>query len=150
MATKPEDGRVGTYSDTDAVGVGYTPTAVPHDETLDAPAGPDHSLIDDVKAMIDDGRTYVEAELHFQKSRAKFLSGRVGRAAVLGGIAALSAVLALVALTVGLVIGLTPILTIWGATAVVILLWLIVLGICAIKLRTLSKQLSAAFSEEEA
>jgi len=32
----------------------------------------EHSLLDDVGAMFSDGRTYLEAELAFQKSRGGF------------------------------------------------------------------------------
>jgi hypothetical protein len=79
-----------------------------------------HSLLDDVHALIDDGRTYLEAELGFQKTRAAFVADRAKSAVVFGAVAALLALLALVGLTVGSIIALTPLLTAWGASAVVV------------------------------
>jgi len=85
-----------------------------------AGASADVSLADDIKALIEDGKTYVEAELQFQKSRAAFIADR-GRSGAIYGVAALLLVhLALVALAIGLIIALTPLITAWGATAVVV------------------------------
>jgi Flp pilus assembly protein TadB len=78
------------------------------------------SLIDDVKALVDDGKTYLEAELQFQKSRATFAVDRGKSGAVYGLAAAAVLHLALVALVVGAIFALTPLITAWGATAVVV------------------------------
>lgn len=78
------------------------------------------SLIDDVKALVDDGKTYLEAELQFQKSRATFAVDRGKSGAVYGVAAAAVLHLALVALVVGAIFALTPLITAWGATAVVV------------------------------
>lgn len=80
----------------------------------------DRSLVDDVEALIDDGKTYLQAELAFQKSRAGFIASGARTVAILGVLAAVFAVLALVGLTVGLILGLTPLLTAWGATGAVV------------------------------
>lgn len=80
------------------------------------------SLVDDVRALIDDGRTYLEAEFGFQKTRAAFVADRAKSTVVLGAIAALLAFLGLIGLTVGMVIALTPYLTAWGASALVVAL----------------------------
>jgi hypothetical protein len=85
---------------------------------------PDRSLLEDVETAIDDGRTYLEAELAYQKTRAVFIADRAKDAAVFAAIGGSLAVLALVALTVGLVIALVPYLTAWGATLAVTVLWL--------------------------
>lgn len=79
-----------------------------------------HSLTDDVIALLDDGKTYVQAEIAFQKTRAAFTleKGKWGAAYLAGALALLH--LALVALVVGLLIALSPLLTPWGATAVVV------------------------------
>jgi len=92
----------------------------------DAAAGPDRSLIDDVEALIDDARTYFDAELSYQKTRASFVFDRLKKTLVYGAGAALLGFVALIGLTVGLIIALTPLITGWGATAVVIGLQLIV------------------------
>lgn len=79
----------------------------------------DESLVDEVSALIDDGRTYVEAELAFQKTRAKFAGRLVGTSLVLVIVALILLHIAFLALAVGLVIALEPVVTIWGAIAIV-------------------------------
>jgi hypothetical protein len=86
----------------------------------DQPAGT-RSLADDLEAMIEDARTYLDAELSYQKSRAGFVADRLKKTIAFGAVAAFLAVLALIGLTVGLIIALTPLITAWGATAVVVL-----------------------------
>jgi hypothetical protein len=83
------------------------------------------SLLADVEALIDDGKTYLQSELTFQKTRAAFVADRAKGAVVLGAAAALLAFLALIGLTVGLIIALTPWLTAWGASALVVALLLL-------------------------
>jgi hypothetical protein len=78
------------------------------------------SLRDDVEALIEDGKTYLETELVYQKTRAAFVAHRAKGAVVYGAIAAALAVLALIGLTVGLIIALAPLLTAWGSSAVVV------------------------------
>ena len=101
-----------------------------------ASAPPDLSLSDDIKALIEDGKTYVEAELQFQRSRAALIADR-GRSGAIYGVAALLLVhLALVALAFGLIIALAPLITAWGATALVVGVLLVaglVLGLAAKK-----------------
>ena len=83
------------------------------------------SLRDDVEALIEDGKTYLETELVYQKTRAAFVADRAKGAVVYGAMAAAFGVLALIGLTVGLIIALTPLLTAWGASALVVGLLLI-------------------------
>jgi hypothetical protein len=78
------------------------------------------SLRDDVEALIDDGKTYLETELVFQKTRAAFVADRAKGAVIFGAIAILLAFLALIGLTVGLILALAPLLTAWGASALVV------------------------------
>ena len=105
------------------------------------------SLTDDVVALIDDGKTYVEAEVAFQKTRLAFAANK-GRGAALYGIIAFALLhLALVALVVGSVIALSPILTPIGATALVTA----ILVLAAILFVRMAKRridaLSSAYSE---
>ena len=88
---------------------------------VNTPNAAERSLVDDVRQLIDDGRTLVEAELAYQKSRVAVAGDGVKGAALYGGLAIALVLFALVALTVGLVIALTPWLTAPGATAVVTL-----------------------------
>ncbi|KWV95928.1 MULTISPECIES: phage holin family protein [unclassified Erythrobacter] len=107
------------------------------------------SLTDDVLALLEDGKTYAEAELRYQKSRAGFIANRV-KGAVAFGLGAFGVLhLALIAATVGLVIALAPLIGPWGATAIVTLA-LIVAG--AILLRLLKGRIDDirdAFEEDE-
>ena len=80
------------------------------------------SLLEDVQALIDDGRTYLEAEVAFQKTRVAFIADRAKAAAFFGAVAAAFGFVALIALTVGLIIALRPWLTAWGAAGVVVLM----------------------------
>jgi hypothetical protein len=98
------------------------------DDGSEAPAD-ERSLLADVEAAIDDGKTYLEAELAYQKTRAAFAADRAKDAALFAALGGALALLALVALTVGLVIALVPLLTAWGAAAAVTLLWLLLAGV---------------------
>jgi hypothetical protein len=85
-------------------------------------ASPDseRSLIEDVEALIDDGKTYLEAEIAYQKTRAVYVADKAKGALIYGALAAGFGFLALVGLTIGLIIALTPLLTAWGASALVV------------------------------
>jgi hypothetical protein len=105
------------------------------------------SLVDDVVALFSDGKTYAEAELAFQKSRAGYTANRA-KGAIAFGLAAFGVFhLALIAATVGLVIALVPLIGPWGATAVVTLA-LIVIGIVLLRmLKGRVDDIRTAFSE---
>lgn len=126
--TPPEDDRIAPP----ARGDDGTPD--PADPLLEADDERElRSLREDVEALIEDGRTYLETELVYQKSRAAFVADRAKGALIYGAIAALLGFLALIGLTVGLIIALTPYLTAWGASALVVALlllfaWLAVRG----------------------
>lgn len=80
----------------------------------------DGSLTEDIVALIDDGKTYVEAEIAFQKTRLAFAADR-GKSGFLFGACAFAVLhLALVALVVGAIFALTPLVTALGATALVV------------------------------
>ena len=51
------------------------PAEVPGEPVGDLNAEP-RSLLDDVRALIDDGKTYLEAEVGFQKTRVAFVADR--------------------------------------------------------------------------
>jgi uncharacterized membrane protein len=88
------------------------------DQPVDAA---ERSLIDDVRAMVEDGRTLLEAEVAYQKSRAA-LAGRTAKS-MAGWIAlALSLVFfALMAMVMGLLLILAPLLGALGSTFIVVL-----------------------------
>lgn len=86
--------------------------------TDDAP--PLRSLQEDVEALIEDGKTYFQAEVAFQKARAAFLAEEAKRALVLGVVGALFASLTLIGLTVGIIVALAPLVGPWTAVAIVV------------------------------
>ncbi|WP_336986548.1 phage holin family protein [Altererythrobacter aquiaggeris] len=123
---------------------------------IDADDHPDNepqlrgSLLDDVAATIDDGKTYIEAELAYQKSRAAFAANKSKSAIgfALAGFAMLH--IALIALVVGLVFALSPLITPLGATAVVFG-GLVILGALSIRLAVgKARTIKHAFRSEEA
>lgn len=104
----------------------------------DAPknSGPERSLTDDIDALIDDGKTYVEAELAYQKTRLSYAAdnGKSGVGFVLAAFAFLH--LALIGLVVGAIFSLAAIIgPLWSTVAVVgvLLLGVMVFGLAAKK-----------------
>jgi hypothetical protein len=88
-------------------------------EAADHEAAAERSLVDDVKQLVEDGATLVEAELAYQRSRA-VLAGQAAKGiAGLYAFAAVLGLLALVALVVGSVIALSPLVGPWIATLLV-------------------------------
>ena len=112
-------------------------------------AAEERSLIDDVEVLIEDGKTYLEAELNFQKTRALFVADRAGGALLFAVIGLIFVSMALMALTVGLVIALIPPLGAWGATAVVVIGWLLIAAILLTVARGRLKDVARSFEEED-
>lgn len=107
-------------------------------------------LVDDVAALVADGKTYVEAELAFQKTRIAFAANR-SKSALLSGLFALAFVhLALIALVVGAVIALTPLVTAWGATAIVVGLLLLGAFLLVLRMRNSTREIGSAFESDQA
>jgi hypothetical protein len=106
----------------------------------------DPSLTDDIAGLIDSGKTYAEAEIAFQKTRA-VLAGRSAANAAGKLVGALILVhIALVALAVGLIIALAPQITIWGAIVVVVGAILLLVFVLVQSARNRAKQISALFA----
>ena len=80
----------------------------------------DESLVEELAALYDDGKTYAEAELAFQKGRAALAGKSIGIAAGLIIVAIILLHIAFLALAVGLVMALAPLVTIWGAIGIVV------------------------------
>jgi uncharacterized membrane protein YqjE len=119
------------------------------DSAEDDEAAENRSLIDDVEVLIEDGRTYLEAELNFQKTRALFASERAKGVALYGLVGFVFAWMALIGLTIGLIFALAPILGRWGAMAVVVVVWLVFAGVCVRAAAGHWRELMASFSSEE-
>ena len=78
------------------------------------------ALREEIGILVDDARTYAEAEAQFQKTRAALAGKTAGRALVMLVLALVLLHIALIALAVGAVIALAPLVTIWGAIAIVV------------------------------
>ena len=120
---------------------------------LDAPADAafsDDSLVEDVRALADDLRTALEAEAAFQSARAGYVAGEARGIALWFALAALLAVIALCALAVGVLIGLTPLIGPWLATAAVVGALLIAALVVALAgRRGIRRVAAAAFPSRE-
>ena len=120
------------------------------DEYIDYDQTAEHSLTDDIASLYEDGKTYLESELTYQKTRAKFVADQGKQAAVLGVGALALLHLALVGLTIGLIIGLAPFITIWGSTALVVGLLVVGAAILGSKLKSHVSKIGNAFGGDDA
>lgn len=113
-------------------------------------AGPSSSLRDDVKALAQDGRTYLQAELAYQKSRAAY-SAQEGKAgAVNGAIAAACAHMTGVALVVGLLLALGSEIGPWWALVVVTGIFAAAAAIFGLKAKGRFSRIANTFGGERA
>lgn len=110
----------------------------------------ERSLLDDVEALIHDGRLYLDAEMSYQKTRAGFVSDRLKKTIVFGCIALVMAILAVLGLVVGSIVALAPLITGWGATGVVVGVLLLVVVICGLRARSSAKDMIAAIKVDKA
>lgn len=107
------------------------------------------SLTEDLEALYEDGKTYVEAEVAFQKTRARYAGRKIrnGFAFALAALAFLH--LALLGLTVGLVIALAPLVGPWLATAIVTLSMLLIGTVLGLAARKRFSHLSGHFGSSD-
>ncbi len=92
----------------------------------------ERSLMDDVKNLLEDGRTLIEAELEFQKSRAGLLGHAAKSVASWAALFLALVFFALMALTFGSVLTLAPLIGPLAATALVTLALLILAALSAL------------------
>ena len=111
------------------------------------PAEPVGSLTDDISAVYNDGKTYIEAELQYQKTRLSFAADRTksGAIYVLGGLAFLH--LALIGLVVGLLMSLATLVGPLAATAVIVLILLAATGLLLFLAKSKFSSMSKALKE---
>lgn len=145
---RDDDGRTGTEHDapdpSDA-----SPQTTASDEAVDAEPDFDESLTDEIAALIDDGRTYAQAEIAFQKTRAKIAGKSIGLAIALIVVAVITLHIAVLALAVGMVIALQPLVTIWGAIAIVVGVLLLVTVLLALKAKGHASRLGSLFQSTD-
>lgn len=116
-----------------------------------AQASDDHSpLKDELASLVEDGKTYAEAELAFQKTRLSFAADR-GKSVVVLALLALGFVhLMLIGLVVGSIFALAQTMNGWLATAIVFGALLIATIICALIIRAKVKDVTNAFKKPDA
>lgn len=124
---------------------GEVPEDVPNEATDPA----DRSLIEDLRLLAGDAKSLAQAEIAYQKSRAGVIGSGLGKIAGLGALALLLVWLALVALVIGLLFALIPLLTAWGATAVVTVGLLVLAGVVALWAKASWRKISLLISDEE-
>lgn len=109
----------------------------------------DHpSLMSDIDALVADGKTYLEAELTYQRSRAGFAANRLKWTVVYGAAAFGLLHLALIAFTVGAVIALSPLIGPWFATAIVVGLLLAGASLFLMRLRSKFDDIRSVFEDD--
>jgi hypothetical protein len=112
--------------------------------------GADQTFItDDIADLIDSGRTYIEAELAFQKTRASLTASNAGKALGAVIVALILLHIALIALAVGAVLALQPIVTIWGAIGIVVGVLLLGVALLARMALQRGKALAGMFSGDK-
>lgn len=121
---------------------------VPEPPHVEGEAGSEGSLRADVEALIADGKTYLEAELAYQKSRVSYSADRFKWVAVHGAAAFGLLHLALIALVVGAVIALSPLIGPWLATSLVVALLLLGAFVFVRKLRARLREIGSAFADK--
>lgn len=90
------------------------------------------TLAEDLRLLAQDARALAEAELAFQKTRAAYAGAQARGIALLGAVAIFLVFFALMALVVGLVIALGPVLSPWGAMGAVTAALLLIALTCAL------------------
>ena len=106
-------------------------------------------LDDDLRSLVGGGLAYVQAEAELQKARAVYAVGTVKWIALLAVLAAVLAFFSLMALTVGMVVGLAPLIGAIRATLVVFAALLGIGAICALLAVARWKRMIAALSNPE-
>lgn len=105
------------------------------------------TLAEDLGLLVEQAKVYAQAEFAFQKSRAAYAAAETRNIALLCIGAAVLAFFAVMALVVGSLIALAPLLGGWGATAVVTLTLLLAVFLCALGARSRTRRLLDVVSD---
>lgn len=111
----------------------------------EGPAAEEESLLGSARALLEDGQTLFAAELEFQKARAGFVLGRAKGILALGALALALLFFALMALVMGLLLALAPLIGPWGALAAVFFGLLGLTGLCLLSVLGRVRAVSRAF-----
>ena len=105
--------------------------------------------MDDVKHLVADGRTLLEAELAYQKSRAVVAGAGVKGMAGWGALALVLVFFALMAGVIGLLIALGALIGMLAATAVMVVLLLVLAGLAGLAVTKRWNRMTAALERED-
>lgn len=108
----------------------------------------DPTLAEDLQQLAQDARALAEAEFAFQKTRAAYAGAEAKGIAIFGIVAAVFVFFAIMALVVGAVIALGPVLTPWGAMAAVALALLLIAAACGLTAKARLKRMMNAISDK--
>lgn len=106
------------------------------------------TLGEDLRELAEEAKALALAELAFQKSRATYAASEARSMAILAVAALVFVFFALMALVVGLVIALGPLLTAWGAMAVVTLALVGLAGACALSIKARIGRMSRILGDD--
>ena len=109
----------------------------------------ERSLVDDVKHLVADGRTLIEAELAYQKSRAVVAGAGFKGMAGWGALALALVFFALMAAIVGLMIGLGGLIGMFAATAVMVAALLVLAGLAGLAVSKRWSRMAAALKPDD-
>ena len=107
-------------------------------------------LAEDIGALANDALNYFDAEIAFQKTRARLAGNRLITAIALGVVAIVLVLLAAVGLTIGLLIALIPLVTAWGATAIVVAVLMLMAWLCVRAAQRAIGSIKSAFAQDDA
>lgn len=107
------------------------------------------TLAADLRQLADQARTLAQAELAFQKSRAAYAGAEIRGIAMLLAVALVLLFFAAMAMVVGTVIALGPLLGLWGAAAAVTLGLVSLAGLSALLARGRMKRMVAIVASED-
>ena len=106
------------------------------------------SLVEDIKDLASDGRTFVEAELAYQKSRAAVAGAGAKGIAGWASLALALVFFALMALVLGVLLGIAEFIGIWAATGVTVLVVLSAAGLAGLAANRRWQRMRAALLDE--
>lgn len=109
----------------------------------------ERSLVADLRLLAADGRTLLEAELAYQKSRAAVAGSAAKGVAGWGALALALVFFGLMALVMGLLLGLTSVIGPWAATAVVTIAVLVAALLSALVARARWKRTASLLSDAD-
>lgn len=111
-------------------------------------AEPKPGMIDQLRGLYADGREMIDAEIGFQKARIAAAGRQVRTMALLAVVGLILIGCALIALVIGTMIALIPVLGAWGAMAATVVGALVLAGLCLWLAAGRVSKISALFASE--